>query len=350
MRFFQDAIPTMPLESVSIRDESLVGLSMPDDPPPDVSVCIVNWNCCDLLRKCLASLFRQPQGVGFEVVVVDNGSVDGAAEMVAAEFPEVVLIRNSENLGFSRGNNQAANAARGRYLFFLNNDTELAANTLQEFVRFAESHPQVGMLGPKLRGADGSFQISYRRKPTLAALLHRVSFLRWTGLFRRSYYDYRRNSFNPDGIREVEVLMGAAVFLPREVFEASGRWDERYRFGGEDLDLSTQVGRQRPVVYFSSVEVLHYGRVSSRANVGFSAPNVAIGYVHYFRKCGVSRPALWLYKSLVTLDAPVQLLAKLLQGSWRRVTGRPDKAQKSWLAAQGVWRFLRNELIRFWRA
>ena len=350
MRFLQDAIPTMPLDSISIRDESLVGLTMPNDPPPDVSVCIVNWNCRELLRKCLDSLFGQPQGARFEVVVVDNASVDGAADMVADEYPDVVLIRNSENLGFSRGNNQAAAAARGRFLFFLNNDTELAADTLGEFVQFAERNPDVGMLGPKLRGADGTFQISYRRKPTLAALLHRVSFLRWTGLFRESYYEYRRNSFDPDGIREVEVLMGAAVFLPREVFESSGRWDERYRFGGEDLDLSTQVGRQRPVVYFSNVEVLHYGRVSSRANVGFSAPNVAIGYVHYFRKSGVSRPALWLYKSLVTVDAPVQLFGKLLQGSWRQLTGRPDKAHKSWLAAQGVWRFLRDELLRFWQA
>src|SRR5688572_26671222 len=89
----------------------------------DVSVCIANWNCRDLLRTCLASLLRQPQGVRLEVVVVDNASTDGAAEMVAAEFPEVTLIRNATNKGFSRASNQAAHHSSGRYLFFLNNDT-----------------------------------------------------------------------------------------------------------------------------------------------------------------------------------------------------------------------------------
>src|SRR5437763_1121909 len=182
------------------------------------------------------------------------------------------------------------------------------------------------------------------------ALLRRVSLLRWTGLFRRAYYDYRRDTFDPEGVRAVEVLMGAAVFLPRAAFEDSGRWDEQYRFGGEDIDLSTQVGRARPLVYVGSVEVVHHGRVSSRKNIGFAAPNVAIGYVRYFRKAGASPVALWVYKALVTIDAPVQCAGKLLQGAVRFVTGRREKARKSWLAARGLWHFMRNELVRFWKA
>jgi GT2 family glycosyltransferase len=318
--------------------------------PPDVSVCVVNWNCRDLLRKCLLSLFDHPQDATFEVVVVDNASTDGAADLVAAEFPRVVLHRNEQNLGFSRGNNQAAQLAAGRYLFFLNNDTELAPGSLGEFVRFADAHPGVGMVGPRLRGADGRPQISYRARPTLGALLHRVSLLRWTGLFRGAYYRYRRDTFDPDGTRPVEALMGAAVFLPREAFDESGWWDERYRFGGEDLDLSAQVGRRRQVVYFSHVEVLHHGRVASRANVGFSQPNVAVGYVLYFRKAGVGRLPLLVYKVLVTIDTPVQMAAKAVQAGWRTLSGRPEKAAKSWLAARGLWSFARAELGQFWRA
>src|SRR5437868_15373321 len=90
-----------------------------DNGPIDVSVCIANWNCRELLRACLESLHDRPQGVRLETIVVDNASTDGAAEMVAREFPEVILIRNSTNRGFSRANNQAARRASGRYLFFL---------------------------------------------------------------------------------------------------------------------------------------------------------------------------------------------------------------------------------------
>jgi len=317
---------------------------------PVVSVCIANWNCREMLRACLSSLIDAEQGVPFEVVVVDNASTDGAADMVADDFPQVRLVRNSDNVGFSKANNQAAAIARGRFLFFLNNDTEVPPLTLSEFVAFTDANPGVGMVGPRLRGADGVPQISYRTKPTLAALLHRVSLLRWTGLFRAAYTRYRRGTFDPTGVRSVEALMGAAVFLPRRTFEASGRWDERYRFGGEDLDLSAQVGRHGRLVYFSSVEILHYGRVSSRANVGFAQPNVAVGYVHYFRKAGANRAALVVYKTMVTLDTPVQLVGKLLQAGFRLATGRPVKAKKSWLSARGLWTFFRRDLPRFWRA
>jgi GT2 family glycosyltransferase len=323
---------------------------IPPAAPPDVSVCIASWNCAALLRRCLHSLFDQPQGVSFEVVIADNGSVDGAADMVAAEFPRAVLIRNAENRGFARASNQAAAAARGRFLFFLNNDTVVPANTLRQFLDLAEANPTVGMFGPRLRGADGASQVSYRRRPTIPALLHRISLLRWTRLFRRAYLDYRRATFDPTRGRSVEVLMGAAVFLSRGVFEASGRWDEGYRFGVEDIDLSTQVHRRGPLMFVSHVEITHVGRAAGRSNIRFAAPNVAIGYVHYFRKAGASRAALTAYKALVTLDAPLHLGLKLFEAACRYATARPAKAKKSLLAARGLWAFMRHELGRFWQA
>jgi len=315
-----------------------------------LSVCIANWNCCELLRRCLQSLHHHEQGVAFETIVADNGSSDGAAEMVAREFPQVRLIRNDGNRGFSIASNQAASVARGRHLLFLNNDTDLPADTLRKFVDYLDRHPQVGMIGPRLRGRDGRNQISYRRRPTLAALLHRVSLLRWTGLFRRAYYDYRRSDYTPYGTQQVEILMGAAVVLPREVFVRCGRWDEQFRFGVEDIDLSTQVGKIKPVVFLGDIEITHYGREASRGNIRFAAPNVAIGYVRYLRKAGVSPRALAVYKLLVTLDAPLQMIAKWLQGLARQLRGDRVKARKSRLAARGLWHFCRDELRRFWHA
>jgi N-acetylglucosaminyl-diphospho-decaprenol L-rhamnosyltransferase len=175
---------------------------------PDVSVCIANWNCRDYLRACLDSLLNQPQGASVEVIVADNGSADGAADMVAAEFPEVILVRNQDNLGFAHASNQAATRASGRHIFFLNNDTIVPPLALGRLVEFADMNPHVGMIGPRLRDGEGKLQISYRRLPTLRAMLHRASVLRWTGLFRSAYDAYRRDGFDPDGIRRVEVLMG----------------------------------------------------------------------------------------------------------------------------------------------
>jgi len=317
---------------------------------PVVSVCIVNWNCREILRKCLLSLVEQEQGTPFEILVVDNASTDGAPDMVAEEFPQVRLIRNRENIGFSHACNQAARVAEGEYFFFLNNDTEVGPHSLGDLVDYAEAHPEAKLIGPKLHGTDGKPQISYRQKPTIAAMLNQLRIVRWTRLFRSTYHEYRRGSFQAQRTGPVEILLGAAVFLSRETFDDIGGWDERYRFGLEDIDLSTEAGKLGDVVYLSEVEVLHHGRMSSRGNIRFALPNVTVGYAHYFRKHARQPLALFLYKCLVTLDAPVQLLCIGAQTVIRRVLGRKKKAEQSGRAALGIWHFLRREMFRFWRA
>jgi GT2 family glycosyltransferase len=317
--------------------------------PIDITVCIASWNCRELMRNCLRSLLEQPQGVSLEVVVVDNASTDGVDDMIAAEFPEVTLVRNATNAGFSRANNQAARRARGRYLFFLNNDTVIPPGTLAKLVDFADAHPEVGMVGPRLRDGHGQLQISYRRNPSVCALLHRTALFRWTGLLRRAYRHYRRQTFDPQSTRRVPVLMGAAVLIPRAVFDQVDGWDEAYEFGGEDVDLSLRVNRSHPVVYLPSVEITHFGRVSSRLNAEFSEPNVAVGYARFLRAADTHPLALLAYKLAVTADAPVQLVGKYVQGGWRWLHGRRDKARKSLLAARGLRSFLLRHLIRFWQ-
>ncbi|MBY0229939.1 MAG: glycosyltransferase family 2 protein, partial [Gemmataceae bacterium] len=111
---------------------------------PVVSACIVNWNCREQLRACLRSLARKRHGLRLEVLVVDNASTDGAAEMVQREFPRVVLIRNGGNAGYARACNQAAERARGRWLLFLNNDTVLPPGSLRALVRSARAVPGLG--------------------------------------------------------------------------------------------------------------------------------------------------------------------------------------------------------------
>jgi GT2 family glycosyltransferase len=320
-----------------------------DAGPIEVSVCIANWNCREQLRACLESLHDWPQGVRLETIVVDNASTDGAPDMVARDFPEVVLLRNRANLGFARANNQAADHARGRYVFFLNNDTLVPPDTLRGLVKFADAHPEVGMIGPRLRDARGQTQISYRLRPTVGTLLHRTSLFRWTGLFRGAYRRYRRD-FDPRSTRPVEVLMGAALLMPRHVFIACGRWDEKFQFGGEDLDLSLQVSLRCSVVYHPEVEIIHYGRTSTRQHIGYASSQMIVGFARYLRKSGCSPTALVAYKTAVLLDAPLQLLGKSLQYGWRRLRGRRQRAEKSRLALRGWWHFLTRSLPAFLKA
>ena len=153
----------------------------------DVSVCVVNWNCRQLLRDCLLSLRTSASDkLSLEVIVVDNASTDGAPELVAAEFPEVRLIRNRENLGFAKANNQAAAVASGRYLFFLNNDTIVPPGAIASLAAYLDTHPDTAIVGPKLCRPNGEHQVSYHNFPTMASLLRSTLLFRWTGVFRRS--------------------------------------------------------------------------------------------------------------------------------------------------------------------
>lgn len=284
-----------------------------------------------------------------ETIVVDNASADGAADMVDREFPDVRLVRNAENRGFSRANNQAAACAQGRHLFFLNNDTRLPPGALSRLVNYLETHPEVGIVGPRLRDGEGQVQISYRPKPTLGALLHRTCLFRWTGLLRKSYQRYRRRHFDAERVQPVEVLMGAAMLVRRDRFRQLGGWDEDFHFGGEDLELCYRVNRQAPVVYYPEVEITHFGRASTRQNPHANT-QIAVGLVQYLRKTGCSRAGILCFKAAVTLDAPLQLTGKSVQYAWRRLLGQRKKAEQSRVVVQGLVQFLTRGLVSFWKA
>jgi N-acetylglucosaminyl-diphospho-decaprenol L-rhamnosyltransferase len=315
----------------------------------EVSVCIANWNCRQQLRSCLNSLLGEFQGVSLEVIVVDNASHDGAPEMVAAEFPEVMLIRNSVNRGFSKANNQAARFATGRYLLFLNNDTLVPPGSLERLLRFGLNHPDIGMIGPALRDPGGRVQTSFRRRPTVPTFLFRTSLLRWMPLFRDLYRRFRsRRDRQRSGTQRVEVLLGAAIFVSRDVFVASGGWDEQFVFGGEDLDLCTRIGQKHPIVYLPSVEIVHHGRLSTRQHIGFASQHILNGFVKYLRKSGSGTVAILTYKMMMTLDAPIQVVSKALQAGWRMLNGRSEDAKKSLLICRGQLHFLTRGLFAFW--
>jgi hypothetical protein len=238
-------------------------------PPPDLSICIVNWNTRDDLERALRSLLLASLGLTQEVVVVDNGSWDGSADMVARRFPLVRLIRSTENLGFARGYNRAVAETTGRYLLLLNPDTITRPGAPKALLRFMEAHPRVAATGPRLLNRDGSLQFSCRRFPRPAAALFRNTPL--GKLFPRNRYtrDYLMADTDHQAESSVDWISGAAMCIRREAWEQVGGFDEGFFMYAEDMDWcwrARQAGWD--IYYVPEAEVVHLiGRSSDQVPV-----------------------------------------------------------------------------------
>ncbi len=240
----------------------------------DLSVVIVSWNVEGLLRACLRSVADElagassDQALSAEVFVVDNASSDRTVDMVASEFPHVKLIANQANVGFTRGNNQALQQARGRYVCLLNPDCEILPGALRRMIDYADAHPEVGAIGPQLLFADGSIQSSRRRFPTL-----RTGFLESTILQRwfphsRAIQEYYCSDRVDDTIQEVDWLVGACLMLRREALDQVGLLDEGFFMYSEELDWCYRAKTAGwRVFYLPLARVVHHEGKSSEQNL-----------------------------------------------------------------------------------
>ncbi len=236
---------------------------------------ILNYNTCELLRNCLQSL-RQQQGddLRFEVCVVDNASPDGSADTVAAEFPDVALIRNPHNNGYSAGNNLALRQygfpqqPQARYVMLLNPDTVVPEHALAQLVRFADQHADIGIVGPKLLLEDGTLDKACRRSfPTPAVSFYRL--LGLSKLFPRSarFGRYNMTFLDIDAQADIDAVVGACMLVRGEAITQVGLLDEQFFMYGEDLDWCLRIKQAGyRVVYYPSVTVQHIKRAASRTS------------------------------------------------------------------------------------
>jgi len=252
----------------------------------DLSVVVVSFNGRDYLRRCLASVLEDTKGISSELIVVDNASRDGSAQMVEAEFPQAALIRLPVNVGFAAGCNRGIEQATGEFVLLLNPDTELAEDAFSPMVDYCRRNPSVGILGPKLLNSDGSLQLSCRRFPShLTSLFNRRSVL--TRLFPRNPFSrrYLMTDWAHNRIQPVDWLSGACAMLRREMVERIGAMDEGYFMYIEDVDLCYRAHRAGyQVVYFPQVAVTHHIGKSTE-----TMPNRSIVQWHrsmwrYYRK------------------------------------------------------------------
>lgn len=203
----------------------------------DLSIIILNWNTCALLEKCLLSLRRPQPGLEYEVIVVDNASEDNSREMVRDLFAEVRLHVNKTNIGFGAGNNTGVPLATGRWVLFLNSDTVVEEGALAKLVEYADSRPELGVVGPKLLNGDGSLQFSCRHYPTLGVGIFRNTPL--GRLFPKNKYatDYLMQDWDHAEPRDVDWVSGAALMIRRRLIEQVGAFDEDFFMYCEDVDL-----------------------------------------------------------------------------------------------------------------
>ncbi|MBS1709419.1 MAG: glycosyltransferase family 2 protein [Armatimonadetes bacterium] len=224
----------------------------------DLSVTICSWNTVNDLRDCLASLRAFRDEANFEVVVVDNASSDGSADMVAAEFPEFRLLRQTKNLGFTGGHNLAIAERKGHDVALLNSDTVVHPGAIRTLTSYFKEHPEAGIIGPKLLNPDGSLQFSCRRFPNPVAAAFRNTFL--GRMFPNNKYvrEYLMQDWEHEQPREVDWLSGAALFARGEVVDKVGVLDDSLFMFCEDVDWCKRTWQAGwKVVYVPEAVITH---------------------------------------------------------------------------------------------
>lgn len=303
----------------------------------DLSIIIVNWNSRDYLKKCLESIVSQTKGIEFEVIVIDGGSFDGCAEMLAENFPQVHFIQSEENLGFAKANNRAFKTSTGENLLFLNPDTEIESNAFPTLLKSLRELPEAGAVGPHLLNSDRSVQsTSIRVFPSIIsevldsdALQKRFPHLRFWNI--APLYE---NSQAPS---EVDAVSGACLMIKRDVFERIGMFSEQYFMYSEDIDLCYKVMKANRKTYYvpGAVVTHHGGGSSSKSDVGiFSNVLMLESRFRFFKKTRTRWYCL-IYRMSMFIAGVGRFL--LLAAVWpflclRGTASSIEGSMKKWLA------------------
>ena len=225
----------------------------------DVSIVLITWNIRDLLEKCLLSIYAFTPETTFEIVLVDNNSIDGSKEMIKERFPRVKLIENSSNMGVASARNQGIFIARGKYVFILDTDTELMEDSISAMFKYMEANPAVGLIGSKLVGKNRKLQYTSRRFPTLLSIIFRR--LDFFPIIRQSAVlkDHMMSDWDHNSLCEVDYVIGACQFIRKSVIMSIGMYDAKIFYGPEDLDYCLRIWRSGfKVCYFPYTSIYHY--------------------------------------------------------------------------------------------
>lgn len=246
----------------------------------DLSIVIVSWNVSALLAVCLESVFSglraSPDTLQIEVIVVDSASADDTVAMLQARFPQVRLLPQTENLGFTRCNNIGLAAARGRCVLLLNPDTEIVGSALAQMIAFLDANPDVGVIGPHTLNTDGTTQSTRRRFPTVPLAFFEST---WLQPFAPRAMLERYYVVGPpdNAVLDVDWVQGSALMARRAVYEQIGGLDEGFVMFSEELDWCRRAKSAGwRVVYLGSAQIVHHGGRSTDQVV-------ALRHIHFQR-------------------------------------------------------------------
>ncbi len=237
-----------------------------------LSVVIVNYNVKHFIEQCLFSVLKASENIACEIFVVDNNSVDGSVTLIKDKFPQINLIVNKTNTGFSVANNQAIKLAKGEYVLLLNPDTVVQEDTFTKIIAFMNAHPEAGGLGVKMLDGQGNFAPESKRGlPTPS-----VAFYKMFGLSRffpksKKFGKYHLSYLPENQINEIDVISGAFMLMRKSVLDTIGLLDETFFMYGEDIDLSYRIKKAGyKNYYFPETQIIHYkGESTKRSSLNY---------------------------------------------------------------------------------
>jgi len=228
----------------------------------DVSVIVVGYKNARLMRQTFKGIRRAAPAVSYEILLSENDPDKATSRMASAEFPEVGILDNGKNVGFGQAINKGIDAAQGRYILVFNPDIVVQPGAFEKLVRYLDEHPEVGIVGPRLRNPNGELQHScYRFMEPKTILYRRLPLIRCFRSVRRHLEEYALADWDHTSDREVDYLLGAAMLVRRDALQNVGGFDPNYFMYFEDQDLCRRFWKAGwKVVYHPEAELIHYYR------------------------------------------------------------------------------------------
>ncbi len=244
----------------------------------DISIIIVSYNVKEYIISCIESIYKHSQSnYNFEIVVVDNNSKDGSADSIKKKFPNISLIKNDYNAGFSKAVNQGAKISKGKYFLILNPDTLFIEDSLFKILSEAQNKEDLGAIGPALISSNQKIQQSFWKDPSLFSTILSIYHLDYFNFNKNYKYEKFRDSL------KVDTISGGAIFLLRKSFSTHNGFNEDL-FWMEDIDLCIRLRKMgNSIYYYPLTKIIHYQGKSAKTNYKISISNQLLSKIKFFR-------------------------------------------------------------------